>query len=56
MLLRVTDKLVNGSVVNCEAMRRHLVTDEGVPPGRVHVCYNGVNTDVVFPRPRCRGP
>jgi glycosyltransferase involved in cell wall biosynthesis len=51
MLLRVTDKLVNGSVVNCEAMRRHLVTDEGVPPGRVHVCYNGVNTDVFFPAP-----
>lgn len=43
-LLRVTDKLVSATVVNCEAMRRHLIADEGVSPHRVHVCYNGIDT------------
>lgn len=32
-LLRITDRLVDGIVVNNEALRRHLVEDEQVPPG-----------------------
>jgi len=42
-LLRFTDRIVNGIVVNCEAMRRHLVEDERVAAGRVHVCPNGID-------------
>jgi glycosyltransferase involved in cell wall biosynthesis len=53
-LLRVTDRVVNGVVVNCEAIRRHLVEDESVRPDRVHLCYNGVDTNVFFPAPRLR--
>jgi glycosyltransferase involved in cell wall biosynthesis len=44
LLLRATDHIVDGIVVNCEAMRRHLVEDQGVPPGLIHLCYNGVDT------------
>jgi glycosyltransferase involved in cell wall biosynthesis len=31
-------------VVNCEALRRHLIEDENVAPDTVHVCYNGLDT------------
>ena len=43
-LLRVTDHLVDGIVVNCEALRQHLITDERVPSKQIHVCYNGIDT------------
>ena len=42
-LLRITDRLVNGVVVNCDAIRRHLISDEGVSPNRIHLCYNGID-------------
>jgi len=42
-LLRVTDRLVDGVVVNCEAIRRHLINDERVPSHLIHLCYNGVD-------------
>lgn len=45
-LLRLTDRLVDGVVVNCEAMREHLVRDEGVARDRTHLCYNGIDLDV----------
>jgi glycosyltransferase involved in cell wall biosynthesis len=48
-LLRVTDKLVDRVVVNCEAMRTHMVVDEGVPHERTYLCYNGVDTSVFHP-------
>jgi glycosyltransferase involved in cell wall biosynthesis len=51
-LLRITDRTVDGIVVNCEAMRRHLVDDERVPPGMVHVCPNSIDTDKFRPGPR----
>jgi glycosyltransferase involved in cell wall biosynthesis len=44
--LRVTDHLVDGIVVNCEYMRRHLRDDEKVPAGLIHLCYNGIDTGV----------
>jgi L-malate glycosyltransferase len=50
--LRVTDKLVDGVVVNCEAIRRHMTEDEGMAPERVHVCYNGIDTQVFRPASR----
>jgi glycosyltransferase involved in cell wall biosynthesis len=48
-LLRITDRLVDGIVVNCQAIRQHVVADEGMRPDRVHVCYNGLDTDKFFP-------
>ena len=48
-LLRVTDRLVDGVVVNCDALRRHLIADEHVPAERIHVCYNGIDTGVFQP-------
>ena len=42
-LLRVTDRLADAVLVNCQALERHLVTDEKVPAGRIRLCYNGVD-------------
>jgi glycosyltransferase involved in cell wall biosynthesis len=50
--LRVTDHLVDGIVVNCEFMRRHL-RDEKVPTGLIHLCYNGIDPGAFGP---VRGP
>jgi glycosyltransferase involved in cell wall biosynthesis len=51
--LRVTDHLVDGIVVNCEFIRRHLRDDERVPAARIHLCYNGIDTGTFGP---VRGP
>ena len=48
-LLRATDRMVDAVVVNCEAMRRHLIEDDRVPAGRIELCYNGVSTAEFFP-------
>ena len=48
-LMRATDPLVDAVVVNCEAMRRHMVETEGVPAARVELCYNGVDTAQFHP-------
>jgi len=48
-LLRLSDKLAHGIVVNCEAMRRHLVEDYAVPERKIHLCYNGIDTSVFYP-------
>lgn len=50
-LLRLTDRMVDGVVVNCDAIRKHMIADEGVPAARVHLCYNGIDTDTFFPAP-----
>ncbi|MGE5489509.1 MAG: glycosyltransferase [bacterium] len=55
-LLRVTDRLAGGIVVNCQAVRRQLIAEDGVPPGRIHICHNGVNTDVFSPARRGARP
>ena len=47
--MRWTDRMVHGMVVNCEAMRRHLIEDEHVPAERIELCYNGVVTTEFFP-------
>ena len=44
-LLRVTDRIADAVVVNCEAMRRYLVEEEGVAENKVRLCYNGIDTD-----------
>jgi glycosyltransferase involved in cell wall biosynthesis len=50
-LLRITDHLVDGIVVNCEYMRRHLIDDERVEPSLIHLCYNSLDTRVFHPGP-----
>ena len=56
-LLRLTDRMVDGIVVNCEAVRKHLLIDESVPDRLIHVCHNGIDTDHFQPRtPSTGGP
>ena len=47
--LRLTDRLVDGIVVNCEFLRRHLRDEEKVPAGLIHLCYNGIDTRAFQP-------
>ena len=47
--LRITDRLVDGIVVNCEFLRRHLRDDEKTPAGLIHLCYNGIDTGAFQP-------
>lgn len=44
-LVRITDHLASAVVVNCDYVRRHLESDEKVPPARIHLCYNGIDLD-----------
>jgi L-malate glycosyltransferase len=55
-LLRFTDYLVNGIVVNCEYMRRHLTNDEHVKPEMVHLCHNSLDATVFHPGPARNHP
>jgi glycosyltransferase involved in cell wall biosynthesis len=48
-LMRLTDRIVDAVMVNCEAMRRHMIEEEGVPARRVELCYNGVDTGQFYP-------
>jgi glycosyltransferase involved in cell wall biosynthesis len=48
-MLRWTDRMVDRVVVNCEALRKHMIEDEGVAPERLYLCYNGVDTQVFYP-------
>ena len=50
-LLRITDRVVDGVVVNCEAVRQHLIADEGLPANHIHLCYNGIDTNTFFRTP-----
>lgn len=43
--LRLTDRIADGIVVNCEFARRHLIEDEGVPASRIRLCYNGIDLE-----------
>jgi glycosyltransferase involved in cell wall biosynthesis len=52
--LRITDRLVDGIVVNCEFLRRHLRDDEKAPAGLIHLCYNGIDTAAFQPAHRFR--
>jgi len=48
-LLRLTDRLSDTIVVNCQAIRRHLIEDVHVPAERIEVCYNGIDTSQFHP-------
>jgi glycosyltransferase involved in cell wall biosynthesis len=49
LLLRLTDSLVDGIVVNCEAVRRDLIDVDRVPPHLIHLCYNGIDAALYPP-------
>ena len=51
-----TDKLVDAVVVNCEAMRTHLISDWQVAPDHIELCYNGVDTREFYPSAAGRLP
>lgn len=53
-VIRMWDRLVDGIVVNCEAVRQHLIDDYNLPAARIHVCYNTLDTDRFTAGPRCR--
>jgi len=46
---KLTDNLVDAIVVNCEAMRDHLMNDFSLRAERIELCYNGVDTREFFP-------
>ncbi len=55
-MLRATDHLVDAVVVNCDAMRRHMIDDEGVRANRLRTCYNGLDTEYFRPLPKLHPP
>lgn len=55
-ILRLTDKLVDGIVVNSEAVRRDLIDSEHLPPSLLHLCYNGIDLSRFHPQARRRVP
>jgi glycosyltransferase involved in cell wall biosynthesis len=48
-LVRMTDRLADAVVVNCEYVKRHLVNDEHVRAQRIELCYNGVDLETFHP-------
>jgi L-malate glycosyltransferase len=55
-LLRLTDKLADRVVVNCNAVRRELVEQSKVPAARIRLVYNGIDIDLFNPGSRPRRP
>jgi glycosyltransferase involved in cell wall biosynthesis len=54
--LKWADRFVDAMVVNCEAMREHLVHDCAFPPDRIELCYNGVEPTEFYPGATDRPP
>jgi glycosyltransferase involved in cell wall biosynthesis len=54
--LRLTDRLADGVVVNCLSVRQQLIDQDGVPPPKIHLCRNGLDTLAFRPGPRLRPP
>lgn len=55
-MIRLSDRLVNGIVVNCNFVRDHLEHDYHVPARKIRVCYNALDTSRFHPSPRLRPP
>ena len=55
-LQRIAERMASGVVVNSESVRQELVAEGHVPPERVHLCYNGVDTERFQARGRSRMP
>lgn len=50
-LLRISDRVSRGVVVNCQGLVHHM-REEGVEAGRIHLCYNGIDTTYFEPGTR----
>jgi L-malate glycosyltransferase len=48
-LLRITDRMVDGIVVNSEAVRRDLMEADRVRPQLIYLCYNGLDASQFQP-------
>jgi L-malate glycosyltransferase len=48
-VIRWTDRLANGIVVNCEAMQRHLLYEEHIQASKIRLCPNGIDTGTFSP-------
>ncbi len=55
-MIRLSDRLVDGIVVNCNFVRHHLECDYRVPARKIRVCYNALDTSRFHPAPRTRPP
>ena len=44
-LLRMTDRITDAVVVNCQAMKKYMVEEEHVPESKLQLCYNAVDTN-----------
>lgn len=55
-LIRFSDRLVNGIVVNCKFVHDHLARDYHVPERKIHICYNAIDIARFRPGPRVRPP
>lgn len=51
---RLAHSLADGVVVNCEAMRKHLIEDYSISERKINLCYNGLDTSVFYPAPAVR--
>jgi len=54
--VRIAQRLAQGIVANCEAMRKHLLGNYHVPARKIRVCYNGLDTTVFTRGARRRPP
>lgn len=52
--LRLTDRMVNAIVVNCEFVRRHMQDEEKAPAELIQLCYNGIDTEIFRDERRAR--
>jgi glycosyltransferase involved in cell wall biosynthesis len=48
-IIRWTDSLVDGIVVNCRAIEQHLIQTEGVPPSKILLAFNAINLSQFYP-------
>lgn len=55
-LLRWTDRLADGIVVNCRSVERQLVEQDGAAPEKIHLCRNGIDAHRFRPGRRERTP
>jgi len=44
-VLRFTDRIADGIVINSESLRAELIESEGVPPAKIRLCHNGIDLD-----------
>jgi len=54
--LRLTDRIVDGVVVNSNYIRRLLESDSALPASRIHTCHNGLDTTIFHPVERAERP